>query len=281
MRLLRIAILLLSISAGGITANAQDKSIDMRLHINDFLHNIALCTPENIQALSAVRDDFQSLADEIPDIASTGRLRAWVQVTNTWIQEEALPTLRYSCDGAKHLYFQLDHSLNMRLFDQVFGYERAFPQDDAMHGIRELLDADLAAIAAGEAPAGALLINRVVTELPECRFGEAFRFHQTVGEFEGETRRLLTTPKDDAGAIREWAARFEDWARGAWTPFYEYPCGEALLLIHFMETVAFSLAIDWVYYDEAAETLDRAIEFVQSRVAIRIVSVEGATQESR
>lgn len=268
MKLIRTLVLMYFIAAGGAVAWSQDNGIDPQLRINWFLSDFRPCGVEDIAILQSVLADIQTQADYIPLVTSTDTLRLWISINHDWINDILRPRTAGACLGVRHLYLHLDRSLYVRLFNQVFRSEREVSQDDNIHKVRELLVADQEAIEDGELDASEWLINRTITDLPPCMVEEARDFFNLIEGYERELRKVLSIPSDDAGAVDAYAEQYETWAREAWSPFYERPCGETLVLIHFMETIAYSLVFDWLYYDKAAESLDSAIQFVQDRAQI-------------
>ena len=279
MRLIRMCILLLWTSAGGVFTLAQDDVFNSRLRINDQLKYIEICSPEQIEAFYSILDDVQAQADNIPKITSTRKLQVWVSVNNTWITDVLVPQIRDNCDGVRHLYLQLDRSVTRQITNQMFPTENEIPQDDTIAKIREILDADMVAIEAGEVSIGELLINKIATSKRDCTLEEALLFSGSIDEYENETFGLLTIPAADLRAIAEWAEEFEIWAEETWSMFHEQPCGETLTLIFWLETIAYGLPIDWLYYEEANTTLDSALGFVRDRAAVDPELIEERSRE--
>lgn len=272
MKLIRTLILIYSIAAGGVGAWSQNDGIDPPLRINWLLSDFKPCGVEDIAILQSVLADIQTQADYIPIVANAGTLRLWISINHDWINDILRPRIAGGCLSVRHLYLHLDRSLYVRLFNQVFRPEREVSQDDNIHKVRELLDADQETVEDGEVAASEWLINRTITDLPPCTVEEALDFFNLIDSYEREVRNVLSIPSDDAGAVKAYAEQYETWAQEALSPFYERPCGETLVLIHFMETIAYSLVFDWLYYDKAAESLDSAIQFVQDRAQIEPAS---------
>lgn len=268
MTLLGKFILICVFAAGGAAAWSQNDAVDPPLRINWLISDFTPCDFGDFAILKSVHADIQTQADYIPIVASEDSLRLWIKINHDWINETLRPRTAGACLSVRHLYLHLDRSLYARLFNQVFRPEQEASQDDNIHKVRELLVADLDLMEDDEVDASEWLLNRTITDIPPCTLDEAQEFFDLIDGYEREVRNVLSIPRDDTDAVKAYAEQYETWAQQAFSPFYERPCGETLVLINFMETIAYSLVFDWLYFDQAAESLDSAIQFVQSRAQI-------------